>query len=129
MLPKNPLATDQANQVYKSVLATELFPSSESDSAASGVANTPPHTPTKRQRIFNYATPDASDSRSPSRSRSRLDSPTHGAYSTSPLRSASQRLLVTPQRPVRAVGKTPYKVLDAPELAVSSHICGVAQMR
>ncbi|KAF8308117.1 WD40 repeat-like protein [Clavulina sp. PMI_390] len=106
----------QANQVYKSLLASELFPSSDPDPGPSTLT-TPPQTPTKRQRIFSYSSPDNSDSRSPSRSRSRLDSPTHEAYSTSPLRNASQRLLTTPQRPVRVVGKTPYKVLDAPELA------------
>lgn len=111
--------TDQANHTYKQLLASELFPEPEIEAIPS-VAGTPPQTPTKRQRIFNYSSPGASGSHTPNRTRPGLDSPSHEAYSTSPLRNSSQRLLTSPQRPIRMVGKTPYKVLDAPELAVSN---------
>lgn len=38
-------------------------------------------------------------------------------YSLSPVRFPSQQMLLSPRRQPRAVSKTPYKVLDAPELA------------
>jgi hypothetical protein len=40
-------------------------------------------------------------------------------YSQSPIGKESQRALVSPRKPTRWVSKTPFKVLDAPELAVS----------
>jgi cell division cycle 20-like protein 1 (cofactor of APC complex) len=43
-------------------------------------------------------------------------SPAPSPYSLSPLSSASQALLCSPQRPPRKIPKAPYKVLDAPEL-------------
>ena len=45
------------------------------------------------------------------------DSPIHTAYSTSPVKPESQRLLLNARKSTRAVSKVPYKVLDAPELA------------
>lgn len=45
-----------------------------------------------------------------------LDSPTHRAYDTSPVRLESQRMLLSPRRPARTVSKVPFKVLDAPDL-------------
>jgi hypothetical protein len=116
--------SDQANQTYKSLLASELFPDPEPSIPPSNTTGTPPQTPTKR-RIFNYSSPGASGSRPRSMNRPGLDSPSHEAYSTSPLRNLSQRLLTSPQRPVRVVGKTPYKVLDAPELAVRHLLAGL----
>ncbi len=38
-------------------------------------------------------------------------------YSLSPVRPDSQRLLLSPRKPPRAVSKVPFKVLDAPDLA------------
>ncbi|KAL9935985.1 hypothetical protein V8E36_004827 [Tilletia maclaganii] len=48
-----------------------------------------------------------------------IDSPTHKAYSLSPVKLESQRMLLSPRRTPRTMSKVPYKVLDAPELAVS----------
>ncbi|MCO5602403.1 hypothetical protein L7F22_056534 [Adiantum nelumboides] len=48
-----------------------------------------------------------------------LDSPNHSAYNVSPVKMESQRLLSSPRRVHRVLSKVPYKVLDAPELAVS----------
>lgn len=44
-------------------------------------------------------------------------SPSHSAYSTSPVRPESERLLLAARKPTRVLSKVPYKVLDAPELA------------
>lgn len=46
-----------------------------------------------------------------------VDSPVHTAYSTSPVKPESQRLLLNARVSTRVVSKVPYKVLDAPELA------------
>ncbi|KZT51864.1 WD40 repeat-like protein [Calocera cornea HHB12733] len=112
----NPPATDgnreQANLAFQSLLATELFPGAPS-SPPRGSA-TPAGTPSTpaRKRIFQYSSP----------SRSRLDhdlglsNPVHQAYSISPVKFESQRLLLSPQKTVRKVSKTPFKVLDAPDL-------------
>ncbi|WFD03318.1 substrate-specific activator of APC-dependent proteolysis [Malassezia obtusa] len=50
-------------------------------------------------------------------SREQTDSPVHTAYSTSPVKPESQRILMNARKPVRSISKVPYKVLDAPELA------------
>lgn len=43
--------------------------------------------------------------------------PTDEAYSMSPVREESRQILESPRRQLRHVSKTPYRVLDAPELA------------
>lgn len=51
-----------------------------------------------------------------------LDSPTHDRYSTSPIKYESQAMLKSPRKQARVLSKVPTKVLDAPELAVSSRL-------
>jgi cell division cycle 20-like protein 1 (cofactor of APC complex) len=41
-------------------------------------------------------------------------------YSQSPIGKESQRALLSPRKATRWISKTPFKVLDAPELAVST---------
>jgi cell division cycle 20-like protein 1 (cofactor of APC complex) len=48
-----------------------------------------------------------------------LDDMLHEKYLSSPAGRESQRLLMSPRKSVRWLSKTPFKVLDAPELAVS----------
>ncbi|WFD00143.1 substrate-specific activator of APC-dependent proteolysis [Malassezia yamatoensis] len=50
-------------------------------------------------------------------SRETSNSPIHTAYSTSPVKPESQRILMQARKPARSISKVPYKVLDAPELA------------
>lgn len=71
-----------------------------------------PTTPT-RQRLFAYSSPTHSNPGTPTN----LDAPTDEAYSRSPVRAGSRRLLDSPRRQLRSVCKTPYRVLDAPDLA------------
>ncbi len=47
-----------------------------------------------------------------------LDDMLHESYSLSPAGRESQRMMITPRKGVRWLSKTPFKVLDAPELAV-----------
>ena len=48
-----------------------------------------------------------------------LDDMRHEKYSLSPVGNESQRVLLSPRKSVRQISRTPFKVLDAPELAVS----------
>jgi hypothetical protein len=48
-----------------------------------------------------------------------LDDMLHEKYSLSPMGRESQKLLLSTKKSTRWISKTPFKVLDAPELAVS----------
>lgn len=109
---------EQANAIFNSILHTEVTPPSprrpHSPTRPITVSsNGTPSTP-KRRRLFTYNSPSASNPSTPSR---RLDTPTDEAYSMSPVRAESRQLLESPRRQLRSVCKTPYRVLDAPELA------------
>lgn len=110
---------EQANTLFSTILHAEITPPSPerpvSPVRQASVPTPLPTTPTRR-RLFNYTTPSGSAPNTPSRSR-RLDMPTDEAYSLSPVRAESRRLLESPRRELRDICKTPYRVLDAPELA------------
>ncbi|EJF57183.1 WD40 repeat-like protein [Dichomitus squalens LYAD-421 SS1] len=109
---------EQANSVFGSILHNEITPGSPQRPGSpvrpptTATAN-PPTTPTRR-RLFAYHSPSRSNPATPSR---RLDVPTDEAYSLSPVRAETRHLLESPRRQLRSVCKTPYRVLDAPELA------------
>ncbi|KAI0669508.1 WD40 repeat-like protein [Trametes maxima] len=109
---------EQANAIFNSILQTEVTPSSPQRSGSpvrqpAASTSTLPSTPTRR-RLFAFNSPSRSNPTTPSR---RLDVPTDEAYSMSPVRAESRYLLESPRRQLRSVCKTPYRVLDAPELA------------
>ncbi|KAF8885972.1 WD40 repeat-like protein [Infundibulicybe gibba] len=111
---------EQANAIFTSILHTEVTPPSPrrpvSPTRPAPIASSstaPPSTPTRR-RLFTYNSPSTSNPGTPTR---RLDTPTDEAYSMSPVRAESRQLLESPRRKLRSVCKTPYRVLDAPELA------------
>ena len=109
---------EQANSVFGNILHNEITPGSPQRPGSpvrpptASTAN-PPTTPTRR-RLFAYNSPSRSNPATPSR---RLDVPTDEAYSLSPVRAETRHLLESPRRQLRSVCKTPYRVLDAPELA------------
>ncbi|KAI0996524.1 Fizzy-related [Podosphaera aphanis] len=107
--------------------ATTIYDPSRSNtppaSLPHGVATLTPSTPHKN--LFSYMSPrdhakilgHPTPSRTPqSRHGPILDS-TADIYSLSPVRYASQQILLSPKKKPRAVSKVPYKVLDAPDLA------------
>lgn len=109
---------EQANAIFNSILHTEVTPSSPQRAGSpvrqpAASTSTLPTTPTRR-RLFAFNSPSRSNPATPSR---RLDLPTDEAYSMSPVRAESRHLLESPRRQLRSVCKTPYRVLDAPELA------------
>lgn len=105
---------EQANTLFAHVLHTEVTPPPRGASPVRQPStSTMPTTPTRR-RLFSYNSPSRSNPGTPNR---RLDTPTDEAYSMSPVRAESRQLLESPRRKLRSVCKTPYRVLDAPELA------------
>lgn len=102
-----------------------------------GSAAGTPVTPSKK-RVLNYSSPSTKTHHS-SPNRKMTVSPGHfnlgygngtnvgvgiddmlsDKYSQSLIGRESQRALLSPRKPTRWISKTPFKVLDAPELAVS----------
>lgn len=112
---------EQANTLFSHVLHTEVTPEDprpESPVRANTEDPTTPVLPTtpSRKRIFNFSTPSRSNRSNPTTPSRRLDAPNSEVYSLSPVRAESQRLLSSPKRQLRYVCKTPYRVLDAPDL-------------
>ncbi|TDL22892.1 WD40 repeat-like protein [Rickenella mellea] len=106
---------EQANSIFTSILHTEVTPSESRPASPTRPPTTSalPTTPS-RKRLFTYNSPSTSNPTTPTR---RLDTPTDEAYSMSPVRAESRQLLESPRRQLRSVCKTPYRVLDAPDLA------------
>lgn len=75
-----------------------------------------PSTPSKK-RLLNFASPASNRMAALTYG---LDSMDHERYSTSPVGKRTQDVLLSPRKAVRQISRTPFKVLDAPELAVSS---------
>lgn len=75
-----------------------------------------PGTPSKK-RLLNFASSPASHRMAALTSG--LDNMEHERYSLSPVGRRSQEVLLSPRKGVRTISRTPFKVLDAPELAVS----------
>ncbi|TFK95747.1 WD40 repeat-like protein [Pterulicium gracile] len=111
---------EQANAIFNTILHNEVTPPSPRPSSPARSIDpgahpigSAPTTPTRR-RLFAYNSPSTSSTGTPNR---RLDAPTDEVYSMSPVRSQSRQLLESPRRQLRSVCKTPYRVLDAPDLA------------
>ncbi|GEM07936.1 cell cycle regulatory protein [Rhodotorula toruloides] len=120
--------TEEANRTFDSLLRTELFGPSSLDQAPllrspsstrttqNTAATSPNRSPSFSKPIFSFSSPTRKRVARDGADRG-LDSPTHERYSLSPVRQESQRLLLSPRKPIRQVSKVPFKVLDAPELA------------
>lgn len=87
-----------------------------------------PSTPSRTKNLFSYSSPSkkrgSAGSAGGNTSLHALDSPTHERYSASPVRYESQKILLSPRKTPRTMSKVPFKVLDAPELAVSGKVEG-----
>ncbi|WVN89992.1 uncharacterized protein L203_105223 [Cryptococcus depauperatus CBS 7841] len=77
-----------------------------------------PSTPTKK-RLLNFRSPNrlSIGGLNGATLGENLDDMNHPAYSLSPVGKESQRVLLSPRKGLRSVPKTPFKVLDAPDLA------------
>ncbi|KAG8897906.1 substrate-specific activator of APC-dependent proteolysis [Tulasnella sp. 403] len=83
----------------------------------------PPQTP-RRNRLLNFDSPTSRGRTGtifgsggfPLNASRGLESPRHEVYNTSPIRESTRDVLLSARRPIRPVAKTPFKVLDAPDL-------------
>ncbi|KAG8973930.1 substrate-specific activator of APC-dependent proteolysis [Tulasnella sp. 425] len=83
----------------------------------------PPQTPS-RKRILTFDSPSSRSRQGqvfgnegvPLNASRGLESPRHEVYNTSPIRETTQDVLLSSRRSIRPVAKTPFKVLDAPDL-------------
>lgn len=83
----------------------------------------PPQTPS-RKRILTFDSPSSRSRQGqvfgnegvPLNASRGLESPRHEVYNTSPIRESTQDVLLSSRRSIRPVAKTPFKVLDAPDL-------------
>lgn len=143
-----PTPKEEANKTFNALLKTELFgpssidpttihnsPSSRSGGGSHGTnsysttnssnsAAVSPASPSSKP-LFSFSSPSRKRMMTGERERvvggsKGLDSPTHERYSVSPVRYESQKLLLSPRKAPRLMSKVPFKVLDAPDLAVSS---------
>ncbi|KAJ9095747.1 hypothetical protein QFC19_007460 [Naganishia cerealis] len=136
-LPTLPVNTANIpSNINQGAFATSFSPLRTGQAAySSGFSNGTPITPSKK-RVLNYSSPSAKSQRSsPSRNMNvspgqfnlgygngtnvgmPFDDMLSQKYSQSPIGKESQRGLLSPRKPTRWISKTPFKVLDAPELA------------
>lgn len=97
--------------MYDLVLRSELLGSEISaEDVATTTIRAVPSTPTKspHRSLLQF--------KSPRKSMTNVVLATDERFSTTPIGSDSQRLLLSPRKTPRHISKTPYKVLDAPEL-------------
>ena len=86
-----------------------------------------PSTPTKK-RLLNFSSPGSARMAAfAGTSTGGLDDMAHEKYSLSPVGKESQRVLLSPRKVTRQISKTPFKVLDAPDLAVNSSKSGAVK--
>ncbi|CAN3354959.1 APC/C activator protein Cdh1p [Diutina catenulata] len=110
----------EANRTFNSVLKAELFgdnvPMTTANLASARTTTPPRHTPEEPESTTPRRPPRASNLftySSPKKSRPN----SRELFSLSPVRSDSQKLLLSPQKKPRTISKVPYRVLDAPELS------------
>lgn len=133
--------TEEANKTFDSLLRSELFgpssidnipllrsPSSARTSQYTAITSPGRGSPggsSSTKPLFNFTSPSrkriargggggGGGYDDPTGSERGLDSPTHERYSLSPVRHESQRLLMSPRKPVRQVSKVPFKVSAFP---------------
>ncbi|KAH7334839.1 WD40-repeat-containing domain protein [Rhizoctonia solani] len=126
---RTPIETDahkeQQNRTFSTALASEMFPHapfmpSSSPGSVSGIgikrrrSPSPAPTTPSRQRILGFSTPGSTPGSVVS-DLGLLDA-SHPAYSPYAVRRRTHAMLTGPQTTIRTISKTPYKVLDAPEL-------------
>ena len=112
-----PLNVDTSNKEYNYTTGCKTPPRSVTPNGLKGSA---PVTPSTQSRsMFTYRSPSGRSNATPVGTPTKINgrpNPNDEIYSLSPVRFDSQRLLTSPQKKPRPIGKVPYKVLDAPEL-------------
>ena len=97
--------------MYQTVMKTEVTGITPSTGDLPGAVMDSPSRQPGSKAILTFSTPR--------KSKKAPDPTSAERFSTTPLSSASQRILLTPRKAPRIIAKSAYKVLDAPELQVS----------
>lgn len=105
----------RAHQSQVALTSSRVSPTHSGRKGLSPPPSASPATPTKK-RLLNFHSPSVARMASLTDG---LDNMTHDQYSLSPVGKASQQILLSPRKGIRQIARTPFKVLDAPELAVS----------
>ncbi|KZT32520.1 WD40 repeat-like protein [Sistotremastrum suecicum HHB10207 ss-3] len=111
VIPTDSDATqEQANASFNTIVRKEFEPGPSSPSRR-GRSSGPPSAPSTpaRKRILNFGSPATETVLG-------LDSTASPAYALSPVHPETSAFLQSPQKTLRHVNKTPYRVLDAPDL-------------
>lgn len=103
------------SQVMTSNSVRALTPPSRKSGYSPPPSTSSPSTPSKK-RILNFQSP-AARRMSELTNGGSLDDMGHDRYSLSPVGQSTQSVLLSPRKTGRQVSRTPFKVLDAPELA------------
>ncbi|CAG8479234.1 9918_t:CDS:10 [Acaulospora colombiana] len=98
---------EEEGRLYRAVVGQAMMPLRETtDDIIRRLNSTPTRSPKK---LLSFS--------SPTKQRSYFfDSPVKNSYNSSPLPLEAQLILTSPRKPPRYISKTPYKVLDAPDL-------------
>jgi cell division cycle 20-like protein 1 (cofactor of APC complex) len=116
--------TEEANRAYSRVLQTEIFgPSySSADNTATAGASRMQTTSSPRSKgLLQFRSPSIPASSALPKCARRLDfsdASTSERYSLTPIRKESQAALQSPRKAPRHIAKVPFKILDAPGIAV-----------
>ncbi|CAG8748220.1 13758_t:CDS:2, partial [Acaulospora morrowiae] len=98
---------EEEGRLYRAVVGQAMMPLRETtDDIIRRLNSTPTKSPKK---LLSFS--------SPTKQRNYFfDSPVKNSYNSSPLPLEAQLILTSPRKPPRYISKTPYKVLDAPDL-------------
>lgn len=103
------LSLEEENRLYRAVVGQAMSPLRETTDDIIHRLNS---TPTKSsKRLLSFSTPTKERNYF-------FDSPVKRDYNSSPLPLEAQLILTSPRKPPRYISRTPYKVLDAPDLQV-----------
>ncbi|KAL0572080.1 substrate-specific activator of APC-dependent proteolysis [Marasmius crinis-equi] len=105
--PPDPVR-EQANDLYKSILRSEL-----SACSPSRLPTTPSPSP---RRVLTYNTPMTTP-HDPNISPEHLNNPFDVSYQASPVQNETRSLISQPRPQIRKVDRAPYRCLDAPDLS------------
>ncbi|CAG8783846.1 15976_t:CDS:2 [Dentiscutata erythropus] len=98
---------EEENRLYRAVVGQAMLPLRETTDDIIHRLNS---TPTKSsKRLLSFSTPTKERTYF-------FDSPVKSDYNSSPLPLEAQLILTSPRKPPRYISRTPYKVLDAPDL-------------
>ncbi|CAG8441225.1 6974_t:CDS:2 [Diversispora eburnea] len=111
---------EEEGRLYRAVVGQAMMPLRETtDDIIRRLNSTPTKSP---KRLLSFSTPTKQHNNF-------FDSPVKNSYNSSPLPLEAQMILTSPRKSPRYISRSPYKVLDAPDLQAidwsSTNVLGV----